>query len=83
MNLLCWENTRMNHNWKFLDCGTPTSVTSATRSYSSTVLNSVVTYACQTGYTHTGGDLQRTCGSDGVWGGVLPTCIVGKTKLRQ
>ena len=62
-----------------LDCGMPSLVTGATRSYSSTVLNSVVTYACQTGYSHTGGDLQRTCGSDGEWDGILTTCTVGKT----
>ena len=61
-----------------IDCGTPSSVTGATRSYSSTVLNSVVTYACQTGYTHTSGDLQRVCGSDSKWGGNLPKCTVGK-----
>ncbi|XP_060560030.1 CUB and sushi domain-containing protein 3-like isoform X2 [Ruditapes philippinarum] len=59
-----------------IDCGTPSSVTGASRSYSSTVLDSIVTYACKTGYSHTDGDLQRVCDSDGNWGGMLPTCTV-------
>ncbi len=36
-------------------------------------VNTVATYTCDTGYTLNGGST-RTCGSDGVWSGLAPTC---------
>ncbi|XP_053396463.1 sushi, von Willebrand factor type A, EGF and pentraxin domain-containing protein 1-like isoform X5 [Mercenaria mercenaria] len=57
------------------DCGDPDNVTGATFTTSSTNLeSSVATYVCGDGYTHTSGDLQRTCTSDSTWNGTLPTC---------
>ena len=41
---------------------------------SETVLNSVATYSCNTGYTLTG-DATRTCQGDGTWSGIIPLCI--------
>jgi len=35
---------------------------------------SLVTYTCQAGYQHVGGDLVRTCQADGTLSGVAPTC---------
>ena len=38
---------------------------------------SSVTYTCQAGYQHVGGDLVRTCQADGTLSGVAPTCEGG------
>ena len=38
-----------------------------------TTFESVATYRCSTGYTLNGNN-SRTCGSDGIWSGPLPTC---------
>ncbi|XP_052776697.1 sushi, von Willebrand factor type A, EGF and pentraxin domain-containing protein 1-like [Mya arenaria] len=35
-----------------------------------------VTYSCNTGYEHTGGDLTRTCQADTMWSGTTPTCSI-------
>ena len=36
--------------------------------------NSEVTYTCQDGYSHTTGNLTRTCKADGSLTGTLPVC---------
>ncbi|XP_064388562.1 E-selectin-like isoform X3 [Halichondria panicea] len=36
--------------------------------------DTVATYNCDTGYTLNGGNNIRTCGSDGMWSGLAPTC---------
>ena len=41
--------------------------------------NSDVTYTCQDGYSHTAGDLTRTCKADGSLTGTTPFCT-GKLK---
>ena len=55
-------------------CTVPT-VSNATPVPTSTVdYNSMVTYTCQDGYSHTAGDLTRTCKSDGSLTGTTPEC---------
>ncbi|XP_053396028.1 sushi, von Willebrand factor type A, EGF and pentraxin domain-containing protein 1-like [Mercenaria mercenaria] len=57
------------------DCGSPETVTGATAATSNgSIENSTSTYSCENGYTHTSGDLKRTCDSNGTWSGTLPTC---------
>ena len=36
-------------------------------------VDTVATYTCNPGFT-LNGDTTRTCGSDGVWSGLAPTC---------
>ena len=36
--------------------------------------NTQVVYACETGYRHTFGDLNRICLADGEWSGKEPVC---------
>ena len=36
--------------------------------------NTTVIYNCSDGYTHTGGDLNRTCNGSGQWTGRPPIC---------
>ncbi len=36
-------------------------------------INTIATQSCNDGYT-LNGDTTRTCGSDGVWNGSVPTC---------
>ena len=55
-------------------CGTPRSLSSGERSYSSTTVGSRVTYTCNTGYLRTSGSSSRTCQSNGQWSGTHPTC---------
>ena len=51
------------------------NVTNATPVPPSTVdYNSDVTYTCQDGYSHTAGDLTRTCKADGSLKGSSPVC---------
>ncbi|XP_064386185.1 CUB and sushi domain-containing protein 1-like isoform X2 [Halichondria panicea] len=38
-------------------------------------VDTVATFTCDTGYTLNGGTT-RTCGSDGVWSGFAPTCLI-------
>ena len=41
---------------------------------------SLVTYACDAGYTNIAGDSIRTCEGDGSWSGAAPTCTqIGTT----
>ena len=37
-------------------------------------INTIATFTCDTGYTLSGGIINRTCGSDGVWSGSAPVC---------
>ena len=55
-------------------CTVP-NVTNATPVPPSTVdYNSDVTYTCQDGYSHTAGDLTRSCNADGSLTGTTPVC---------
>ena len=49
---------------------------------SETVLNSVATYSCNTGYTLTG-DATRTCQGNSTWSGAIPTCVGMKQALNM
>ena len=55
-------------------CAVPT-VTNATPVPASSVdYDSNVTYTCEDGYTHTAGDLTRSCNADGSLTGATPVC---------
>ena len=55
-------------------CTVPT-VTNATPVPASSVdYNSNVTYTCADGYSHTAGDLTRSCNADGSLTGTTPVC---------
>ena len=55
-------------------CTVPT-VTNATPVPASSVdYNSNVTYTCEDGYSHTAGDLTRSCNADGSLTGTTPVC---------
>ena len=55
-------------------CGTPRSLTNGQTSYTSTTVESIVTYTCDPGYMMTAGNSSRRCQSVGLWSGNLPTC---------
>ena len=56
-------------------CGVPTDVTNTGHSPTTALaINQVVLYTCDTGYTHTSGNLYRTCQSDGTLSGSPPIC---------
>ena len=46
----------------------------STKSSTEAQYNAIVTYTCETGYEHTGGDLNRTCKADGSWSGDALVC---------
>ncbi|XP_052791729.1 neurotrypsin-like [Mya arenaria] len=46
------------------------------------VYNTTVTYTCAGGYSHTNGNLVRTCQADGQLDGVSPTCTIGSRLIR-
>ena len=51
------------------------NVTNATPVQASSVdYNSNVTYTCEDGYSHTAGDLTRSCNADGSLTGSPPVC---------
>ena len=61
-----------------IDCGHPEGIKNGGRSVSDgTLMNSVVTYYCNTGYALQGSETRR-CASNGRWTGTVPECI-GKT----
>ena len=62
-------------------CGTPRSLTNGQTSYTSTTVGSKVTYTCDPGYMMIAGNSSRTCQSDGLWSGSLPTCTRKSTLL--
>ena len=58
-----------------IDCGHPENVNNGGRSLSDgTLVNSVVTYYCNTGYALQGSET-RQCASNGHWTGTAPECI--------
>lgn len=54
-------------------CGDPGVPTSGRRNVTGTTQGHTVTYACITGY-RVSGSTTRTCQSDGIWSGSLPSC---------
>ena len=57
-----------------VDCGALDNPDNGMVDVSETVLDSVATYSCNTGYTLTG-DAMRTCQGDGTWSGSEPICV--------
>jgi cysteine-rich repeat protein len=81
--LTCGSGDSSTGRWDFAapscapgDCGPlpPVANSSLSPANPSTLLNSSVTYTCDTGYEHTAGNLGRTCGTDRLWSGTSPTC---------
>ncbi|GFO07402.1 sushi, von Willebrand factor type a, egf and pentraxin domain-containing protein 1 [Plakobranchus ocellatus] len=78
-NLTCNEDTGV---WRGdsdvrcapVDCGEPPTAGNATFSKTGTGFNDNVTYSCDFNYRVVSGDLERTCGDDGVWKGSLVLC---------
>ena len=58
----------------FSACLVPSVSNASTDSTSSITFNTAVTYTCHTGYSHTAGDLTRTCKIDGELTGSTPEC---------
>ena len=82
MLLTTLVNHRMWFSFLMLgSCGTPRSLTNGQTSYTSTTVGSIVTYTCDPGYMMTAGNSSRTCQSDGLWSGNLPTCTRKSTLL--
>ena len=76
---ICWiYNTVLS---SAVDCGDPGTPSNGRRTGSSTTLNSVVTYTCNTGYTRQGSS-RRTCQSNGQWSGSVPQCNRELIKLN-
>ena len=59
-----------------VDCDVLDTIENGYIEYSDgTVYQSVATYSCHNGHNLTmSGDEMRTCGSDGMWNGIAPTC---------
>jgi len=57
-----------------VSCGDPGSVSLASKSGTSFVYQSKVTYSCVSGYEVKQGNLVRTCGSNKAWSGTKPVC---------
>ncbi|HVZ73733.1 MAG TPA: hypothetical protein VHJ20_15240 [Polyangia bacterium] len=57
------------------DCGALTAPTNGMVAATATTYGSVATYTCTTGYGPSGSPT-RTCGADGKWDGVAPTCVL-------
>jgi hypothetical protein len=62
-----------------LDCGALASPThGSVATPNGTAFGQTATYACDSGY-ELAGNASRTCGSDGSWAGVAPTCAEAST----
>ena len=62
-------------NYVGIDCGHPENIANGVKSLSDgTLLNSVVTYYCNTGYALRGSKT-RQCASNGRWTGSAPECV--------
>ncbi len=55
-------------------CGDPGDILHGTKSGNSFVYKETVTYTCDLGYQHSGGDLSRTCMENGSFNGTSPIC---------
>ena len=64
----------------FLACVVPSVSNATPDSTSSITFDTTVTYTCHTGYSHTAGDLTRTCEIDGQLAGSEPVCT---SKLQR
>lgn len=68
-----------SNNWfkhvKFLECSYPETVGNGTLNVTGVIYGDNITYTCNLGYHHGGGDLFRTCGRDRQWSGIIPACI--------
>ena len=58
----------------FSACVVPSVSNATPDSTSSITFNTTVTYTCRIGYSHTAGDLTRTCDIDGQLIGSTPVC---------
>ena len=65
-----------------VDCGALDNPDNGMVDVSETVLDSVATYSCNTGYTLTG-DATRTCQGNSTWSGAIPTCVGMKQALNM
>ncbi|XP_019632656.1 PREDICTED: uncharacterized protein LOC109476214 [Branchiostoma belcheri] len=68
------DATRVTATKVVADCGCPLLPSHAEVSLTATTSGSVATYRCKTGFQSANGTTTLTCGSDGEWKGVLPTC---------
>ncbi|CAC5394542.1 unnamed protein product [Mytilus coruscus] len=57
------------------ECSYPETVGNATFHVTGVIYGDNITYTCNSGYTHGGGDLFRTCGRSRQWSGIIPSCI--------
>ena len=57
-----------------VDCGTLPEVMNGIVTHEDTVYQSTAMYMCNSGFTLTDGNRQRTCGINGDWTGEEPTC---------
>ena len=64
------------HTHAAVDCGTPPGTTNGQVTASSTDLDSVATYQCNSGYRFNSGaeEITRTCQRDATWSDVIPVC---------
>lgn len=59
---------------KMIDCGPPEIPSGADLIGDTFSIDSVIEYQCRPGHLMSNGESKRTCGSDGKWTGVPPTC---------
>ena len=55
-------------------CSDPGAVPFSTKNGTTYEFEDTVTYMCNTGYHHTGGDLNRECLASDTWSGTAPVC---------
>ena len=58
-----------------ITCDDPGTPDNGVRVLEGLVVNSVVTYQCNSGYQIQGGSLSRVCRQSGEWTGQLPSCV--------
>ncbi|XP_033098555.1 CUB and sushi domain-containing protein 3-like [Anneissia japonica] len=67
-----WSNS--TPTCQIVDCMHPGNPLNVTVDVSETTYGAIVTYSCLPGYSISSGNNWRTCGADGSWTGIEPTC---------
>lgn len=62
------------HTHTAVECGSLPNPLNGRVSFTGIEFGSVANYTCNEGYTLHHGDAQRTCGPEGGWSGIEPTC---------
>ena len=70
-------HVQLSSNIAVKTCAAPASVPFSSRlpNQATYEYSTSISYTCDTGYSHTSGDLLRTCQANTTWSGTEPVCM--------